>query len=225
MKKVYTVYKTTNKVNGKYYIGVHKTSDLYDDYLGSGKYLKRAIEKYGIENFEKEIIDIFDSPEEAYTLEKILVTFELIETGQIYNLTEGGRGKGFEYANKEGMNYGGEEKRKLGSINGKKKFLDLYYNNINFRTKHKQHLKQIGVKGNINVNIKYPNGTFKDKLHTETTKRKIGMSNSIHQQGKGNSQYGTCWIYNESTKENKKIKKEDLDFWIESLWIKGRKIK
>jgi hypothetical protein len=41
-------------------------------------------------------------------------------------------------------------------------------------------------------------------------------------QGNKNSQYGTCWIYNETTKENRKIKKEDLDFWIGQFWRKGR---
>lgn len=58
--------------------------------------------------------------------------------------------------------------------------------------------------------------------HTEESKIKIGEANSKHQKGKGNSQYGTMWIYNENLKKNKRIKKNSK---IPKGWKKGRKMK
>jgi len=96
----YIVYKTTNQVNGKFYIGTHKTVDLNDDYLGSGKYLKRAIEKYGAANFKKEILFVFDNPEAMFAKEAEIVTEEFLSENNTYNLKNGGEG-GFDFINKD----------------------------------------------------------------------------------------------------------------------------
>lgn len=96
---MFYVYKITNKINGKFYIGKRKSRNPPEDsYMGSGKLILAAIKKYGAENFQKEILEIFDTNDQAAEFEKKLVTRELIESGKSYNLHEGGHG-GFLHIN------------------------------------------------------------------------------------------------------------------------------
>jgi hypothetical protein len=91
----YYIYKTTNLVNGKIYIGYHASDNIEKDtYLGSGHLLKRAIEKHGKKNFKREILFEFDSQEEATTKEREIVNEEFIEREDTYNLCLGGFGGG-----------------------------------------------------------------------------------------------------------------------------------
>lgn len=84
----YTIYKVTNKLNNKFYIGKHKTADLNDGYMGSGNLIKRAIKKYGLENFSKEILFVFDNEQEMNEKEKELV----VVSEKTYNIALGGYG-------------------------------------------------------------------------------------------------------------------------------------
>lgn len=57
----YFIYKTTNLINGKIYVGQHSTNNLDDGYLGSGTMINRAISKYGKENFKREVLEYCES--------------------------------------------------------------------------------------------------------------------------------------------------------------------
>ena len=67
------IYKITNLINGKIYIGQHTTSNLDDGYMGSGKILMRAIKKYGVENFRKEIQGFYEDIDELNYMERLFV--------------------------------------------------------------------------------------------------------------------------------------------------------
>ena len=88
----YIIYKTVNLINGKYYIGKHQTENLNDGYLGSGKYLKKDIRKYGKVYFIKEVLFIFDNELEMNSKEKELVTESVVKDRKSYNLGVGGEG-------------------------------------------------------------------------------------------------------------------------------------
>jgi hypothetical protein len=138
------IYEIKNKINNKIYIG--KDTKNKDSYYGSGLLIKRAIEKYGKNNFTKKIIDTakdYDelSKKEIYWIEKYKKDHDL------YNITKGGDGgdtltnhpnideikikisnsskiKGFKYEDvygeKKSINYKQKLKLKLHlSLNGK----------------------------------------------------------------------------------------------------------
>jgi len=91
-KKYNYLYKITNTINNKIYIGVHRTDNINDNYMGSGKILKRSQSKYGIKNFTKEILHTFPTYMEALDEERRIVTTEFIERKDNYNIKEGGFG-------------------------------------------------------------------------------------------------------------------------------------
>ena len=211
----YTVYKITNLVNNKIYVGVHKTSNLEDGYMGSGKLIKLAIEKYGLENFTKEYLAIFDNTEEMFNMESMLVNEEFIKRDDTYNLKEGGFG-GFDF------------------INSNYRHSDIFLKSISpfgkeFSEKYRDIIVKSGLKGidkikNMRINNEITVKSFKGKKHTDETKNKIGEANSKHQQGEGNSQFGTMWIHNLDLKVSKKIRKDEFSTWELDGWLKGRKI-
>ena len=100
----YIVYKTTCLVNGKIYIGVHRTEDpnVFDGYIGCGMtsanpalhrtVFHKAVHKYGYHNFKRETLYVFDHKKPAYKKEAEIVTPEFIAMNDNYNTAIGGGG-------------------------------------------------------------------------------------------------------------------------------------
>ena len=205
----YTVYKTTNLINGKIYVGLHVTDNMEDDYLGSGVQLKLAVKKYGKENFKREYIKICNSPEEMYELEADIVNEDFVKRADTYNMKTGGTGSWYH------VNSNPVEKYKTSSQGGittssrdTNPFKDPEWQK-NFNSMNNPEIvKYIGAKANTPEAIEKKKATWKANGRGE---------------GNKNSQFGTCWVTH-SELGNKKISKTDLDKFLSLGYTKGRKI-
>ncbi len=103
MDKHYLVYKITNKINGKIYIGKHETYNIDDGYMGSGKILGIAQSKHGIENFTKEILFDYDNWDDMQNKEKELVNEHFVKRTDTYNIIIGGGGGGENFGEQKGF--------------------------------------------------------------------------------------------------------------------------
>jgi len=199
----YTIYKVTNTVNNKFYIGMHKTINLDDGYMGSGKLITRAIKKHGIENFIKEILHIFDNEDDMKNKEKELVVLSEMS----YNLCEGGKG-GWSYVNSNGLSltYSHSQAAIKNARLGSEKFSRLIREDEEFRNR----LCETQKRNHASKKEGYT-PSFLGKTHSEETKDKL--RGHKRQSGSKNSQFGKP--RSEETKQ--KIRQTLLNKKIQSL--------
>lgn len=88
------IYITRNLINNKYYIGQHKSEKFDDNYFGSGLLIRRAVDKYGIENFKTSMICVANSKEQLDEREIFYINYlkSLYQFGNGYNISSGGNG-------------------------------------------------------------------------------------------------------------------------------------
>ena len=161
---MYTVYKIVNTINNKFYIGVHKTNNPHDNYMGSGSAIKNAIKKYGKEKFIKEILYITESKKEAYDKEKQLTVDFVYENN--YNMKLGGIG-GFSRENSLKGNRAALEKLTKDELsdNGKKAYSKAL-KNLN----HSEN----GKKGGLANKGKPKSEEHKQKIRDAWKRKKLG---------------------------------------------------
>lgn len=213
----YLVYKITNLINNKFYIGIHRTTNKNDDYMGSGVNIKRAIKKYGLENFKKEILFECKNAEEMAAKEAEIVTPEFLKRDDVYNLAKGGY-LGWIKAHEELT----EENFKAWGKTGAKIFKDKLADPKFFNSWYIKMIEKINSpEAKFKRSQHLP--SFTGKSHSEETKKKMSEKAKTHT-GEKNSCYGMIWIYNEKLQESKKIKKDDLNKYLNDGWMKGRKM-
>jgi len=220
MERFFLVYKTTNKIKGEYYIGVHVTDDLEDGYLGSGKRLIYSLSKYGRDAFEREILATFNDPDEMFQKEAELVNEETLKDPLCLNLKVGGHG-GWLLKDKSALYTA--ESQAIRSPYGKKEW----------REKNAEKIREWTAKGLSSARQKlyemkksgYKPVGMLGKHHTEEHKNHMSQVMSVAQAGERNSQYGKCWIYSTTERQSKRVMKEDVQGWLDKGWSLGRKMK
>lgn len=202
------IYKITCNVTNKFYVGMHSCSNLEDGYMGSGKRLRYSIHKHGVEKHTKEILEFLTDRESLAKREAEIVNEQFLQDPLCMNLKTGGNGGGKIWHAEHGKIFhaaGGKAVRRLLS----KRHLEKLKSDPDYYDKWHTAL--------IKAQEGMPN-PFLGKNHTTETKQ-ILREKAQQLTGDKNSQYGTCWITNES--ENKKIHKGDN---IPDGWRLGRKI-
>jgi len=186
------VYKTTNLINGKVYIG--KDASNNPNYYGSGLLLAKAIKKYGKENFKKEILEECHSLEDLNTREKYWIASLNTTNRKIgYNIAIGGMG-GDTYSNQS-------ESRKKQIIENRNSSSYAYRQTDEYKQKRREIAKRLWQRNDVRDKIKkklvgreirWKNkiGVANKKIwesrgdiRSEETKRIIAEQNSIKMKG------------------------------------------
>ena len=235
------IYKTTNLVNGKIYIGQHH-SDVFDvGYKGSGKILRNAIKKYGYENFSCELIEKCDTKDMLIEREIYWIKYYDAQNRDVgYNISNGG--DGIVGPMPECMR---EHLRKMNT--GK---------HLSEETKSKLRAKNSG-KNNAFYGKKHSEETKKhisDVIKTQYINGRVGPMLGVHRYGKDSPRYGA--VLSDETKKkisdsvrgfkhtdeakrkmsnnikgrvfindgvnNKRVNPDELDVYLKSGWIRGR---
>jgi len=211
-KKFNYVYIITNLINEKQYIGDHSTDDLKKDYyFGSGKNIKRAIKKYGKKNFKKEIIEFFNTKQEAFNAQEMYIN-------QYNTLVP----NGYNISPKGGMNvtncYSDEMKKRMSLMHKGKKISDnqkiciskalkgrikseeerkklsksLSGHNHSEETKNKIRLKHIGKKISEETKNKLSKSTKGIKTVSKETKQKMSDARKKYWESKRKMNEFSC---------------------------------
>lgn len=228
------IYKTTNLINGKIYIGQYRGKSK--KYFGSGTLIKQAIKKYGKENFVRETLeDNIDNQTLLNEREKYWISFYKSRDRDIgYNLTEGG----------DGNPSPDEETRKkmADSHKGEKHY--LFNKHQPEETRRKIAEGNRGKKASLETLKKMSavasgeNNPFYGKHHTEESKLKNSESNKIAQAGENNGMFGKKqkeeskkkmslkWEENKEEriklKQGKKPNKKTSSKYVGVVWYKNK---
>lgn len=205
------IYKITNLVNGKIYVGKDHTNN--PDYYGSGKLIRRAIKKYGKEAFVKEVIEELEDPKLLQDREKYWIKeYNSQDLRLGYNISPGGDG--------------GDT---LSNNPDKKDIISRISNTLKgrvFSEEHKDKLKANHNSKNPEV-AKKISQKLKGRVRSEEHKEKIKQANLGKKRSKESVEKNRAamrnskWVYDPVTGEQKRIPESESN---PNGWLPGRNL-
>lgn len=209
---IHYIYKVTNTINGKYYIGRHSTLDLQDGYMGSGKLIKMAIKKYGVDSFVKEILEFHEDFYQLNEAEKNAITEKMIKDSNCYNVMNGGTGFDSETSKKMLKNDSVIKKRDIWFKNNKEFLSEIQkerWENEKYREKMSKHKEKSAKILAENVrNFK----ADKEKYSASLERRRLSLRNR-------------SVIYKNGIEKYKRVKNDELESYLNDGWVLGKKEK
>jgi group I intron endonuclease len=193
----YIVYKTTNIINGKIYVGCHKTENIDDGYIGTGVVFSQAVKKYGKESFVRKVLELCDTQESMLEKESKIVDEGFINRGDTYNLIKGGTGvyhthnsietrqkisdtrkrkikSGEIILGMQGRKHSEETKRKMSKV--AKGLLKSEETKKKISESLKGNRLSEQTRKKISISQQGRIGGMKDKKHSEETKKKMSVA-------------------------------------------------
>lgn len=216
------IYKTTCVTTGRFYIGMHSTSNKEDGYIGSGKRLWNSIRKHGKENHVFEILEFLLDRVSLKEREKEIVNKEMLKDPMCMNLQLGGCGEYplTTYTNKQWLwendpiwRAKKSNKLSIASSRKRKPRPDIAANGV-FTMKGRHHTKDTveRIKKTLESRV-LPEDHGKHVSETLKQRYADGIITG--------SQTGTCWVHNDVC--NKKIQPVELEVYLNNGWIRGSK--
>ena len=194
------IYKITNTINGKIYVGLHKSEKFDESYWGSGIHIQRAIKKYGKENFKREILEWCETIDKIVAQEIYWIETLDARNPEIgYNIAGGGLGSA-------GLTWSEESKEKLRRYRGQlsplwgRKLSDEHRRHLSDSHKGKtlseEHKQKIGIANKGRV--------VSEETREKISKKLTGVSKGV---GENNPFYGRHWTEEQRQANGELVKK------------------
>lgn len=194
---------------------MHSTDNLNDGYVGSGKILQYSLSKHGLENHVCEILEHYFTREWLREREAELVCAETLTDPMCMNIKLGGDG-GWDHITNETRIKGAVSANKIRSARAADA---LKCPERAAKRQEKQKATMLERYGKLGVGNNMT-------AHSSETKARISATKKAEQTtGEKNSQFGSMWVHHLVEKRSMKIKAEELQGWVDSGWVSGRKMK